>query len=46
MTGPEDRRRGLDRAMQELEALLAKRISGDDDDPDDLDDLPVYQKDD
>jgi hypothetical protein len=43
-TGPEARRIGLDRALQEFEALLAKRLDEQPVDFDDLVDLPVYEK--
>lgn len=44
MNGPEARQVGLGRALEELEAILAKWRS--DEEPDDLADLPVYEKDD
>ena len=42
MTGPEDRRRGLDRAIAEFKQLLANR--DDDDDVGDIDTLTIYEK--
>ena len=46
MTGPEARRIGLDRALEEFEQRLANWIVDElPVDIDDLDDLPVYTKD-
>ena len=40
-TGPDDRRLGLGWALEEFEQLLAERT---DEVPDDIDDLPTYEK--